>query len=192
MIKNINTELLKAALVCAGNTENRYHLEGLFIEPHKDGGLTYTSTNGHILCSAYDKEAEHRLKSPICIKIKPSLLNLIQDDTVSIDVKKNHIIGSQLGIKVKTIEPEGYPNYRKAVSKVKKEGSCDTYNQKYIRNFMSVPGIFGLKNPSILIKSCKTGTPAIVRFAGIDDWFGVIMPTISGCEDVVPEWFEGQ
>lgn len=46
-----------AALQFASTEETRYYLNGVFIEPHKDGGVVMVATDGHCLAAVRDKSA---------------------------------------------------------------------------------------------------------------------------------------
>lgn len=42
-----NANLFRLAFTCSSNEETRYYLKGVFVEPHAQGGVTLTATDGH-------------------------------------------------------------------------------------------------------------------------------------------------
>lgn len=49
-----NANLFRIAFMCASNEETRYYLNGVFVEPHAQGGVTLTATDGHRLICIRD------------------------------------------------------------------------------------------------------------------------------------------
>lgn len=46
-----NANLFRLAFTCTSNEETRYYLRGVFVEPHPQGGVTLSATDGHrMLC----------------------------------------------------------------------------------------------------------------------------------------------
>lgn len=50
-----NANLFRLAFTCASNEETRYYLKGVFVEPHAQGGVTLTATDGHRLVVIRDE-----------------------------------------------------------------------------------------------------------------------------------------
>jgi hypothetical protein len=47
--------LMQALLNIMSTEETRYYLRGVLIEPHKDGGIVLTATDGHVLVTMHDQ-----------------------------------------------------------------------------------------------------------------------------------------
>lgn len=50
-----NANLFRLAFSCASNEETYYYLRGVFVEPHAQGGVTLTATDGHRLICIRDE-----------------------------------------------------------------------------------------------------------------------------------------
>lgn len=53
----VNADLFRRAMCCISKEPTRYYLNGVHIEPHKDGGALLVSTDGHRLIVIRDKDA---------------------------------------------------------------------------------------------------------------------------------------
>jgi hypothetical protein len=62
---------LLAMLPAVSTEKTRYYLNGIYIDPHKDGGAVMTATDGHKLVSIYDPNA-------ICVG-KPQIWSISQN-----------------------------------------------------------------------------------------------------------------
>lgn len=50
-----NANLFRIAFSCASGEETRYYLKGVYVEPHAQGGVTLTATDGHRLLCVRDE-----------------------------------------------------------------------------------------------------------------------------------------
>lgn len=50
-----NANLFRLAFSCASGEETRYYLRGVYVEPHAEGGVTLTATDGHRLICIRDE-----------------------------------------------------------------------------------------------------------------------------------------
>ncbi|WP_035670082.1 hypothetical protein [Bradyrhizobium liaoningense] len=53
-----NANLFRLAFSCASNEETRYYLKGVYVEPHAQGGVTLTATDGHRLICIRDENGQ--------------------------------------------------------------------------------------------------------------------------------------
>jgi hypothetical protein len=51
-----SADLFRIAFTCTSNEETRYYLRGVFVEPHPQGGVTLTATDGHRLVCIRDEK----------------------------------------------------------------------------------------------------------------------------------------
>jgi hypothetical protein len=50
----VRPHVMLAAMVAMSTEETRYYLNGIFIQPHEDGGIVLTATDGHLLVTIRD------------------------------------------------------------------------------------------------------------------------------------------
>ncbi len=53
-----DANLFRIAYAATSGEQTRYYLNGVFVEPHKSGGVTLTATDGHMLFSVHDPKGE--------------------------------------------------------------------------------------------------------------------------------------
>lgn len=67
-----SANLFRIAYACVSIEETRYYLNGVFVEPHAQGGVTLTTTDGHRMLVVRD-ESGHADESAI-IRLSPAAL----------------------------------------------------------------------------------------------------------------------
>lgn len=62
-----NANLFRLAFTCASNEETRYYLKGVYVEPHPQGGVTLTATDGHRMVVIRDVDGKADESAIICL-----------------------------------------------------------------------------------------------------------------------------
>jgi hypothetical protein len=190
------TELYKAALVAASDEETRFYLCGVFIEPHWSGtGVTLTATNGHVLVHIHDE-------------------NGTADESAIVKLDKWILTRDKYDHRHSWKEDNGYTVVNAGESRV--DGTFADYHRVIPRPDMAKPAnaffdcrylgdlgkvgvaIHRWNNRDIHSKvavpmrviSDDMNSPALVKWDGVGNAFGVLMPMRGSDEAFVPAWFE--
>jgi len=89
----VNADLFRRAMCCISKEPTRYYLNGVHIEPHKDGGALLVSTDGHRLIVIYDKDAIIEGGSAI-IKLDPAMFKAKSSLPKALVGARRHVVVS--------------------------------------------------------------------------------------------------
>jgi hypothetical protein len=188
--------------------ETRYYLNGVYVEPHADGGVTMTATDGHRLLCIYDKEGY--IEKPTIIRLKKHALAACKPGKG--EAREIHLTGNSVVVKIvrgadESRVEEGvsisedciidgvYPNYRHVVTEaIKRKDSADhkfpSLNSKYLVEFSIIGSRLakagGVDIGLIKILSAGQREPVRVLFGGFEDAFGILMPTRGSDKEDLP------
>lgn len=125
----INANLFRIAYSCVSKEETRYYLNGVFVEPHPQGGVTMTATDGHKLIHIHDESgfadesAIIRLDTKLC-KAKRGMARVVTVETGSneatvseafenhVDDRKAH---RKVALAVDARIDGSFPDYRRVI-----------------------------------------------------------------------------
>lgn len=184
---NVSALLFRAAAECQSTEETRYYLNGVYIQPHPNGGALLVATDGHRLFVAHDvggtcdKAAIVAIDKAVFTK---KTLQFENNEAPRISVNDDGIasVGTYRSVKSAVIDGV-FPDYRAALKPIlamakKKQFAPASFNQIYLAAFGKIGSMLleGYKGTSICVSSFTASDPALVRFNGINHAFGVLMP----------------
>lgn len=197
MTIRVDARLFRFAGHCVSKEETRYYLQGVYIEPHPEKGALMVSTDGHRMVVAYDPDGDCD-ETAIVMLPKPAL-DLAKDHSKGakdvlelpaweIDVKGKSASLVRDGNTIATYEDiliDGeFPNWRGVlpVAPASVPVGLAGFNPVYLAGFGKLGDEIGKaidRSPSIRLFSAGGAPeePALIRWDGIDDVFGILMPT---------------
>ena len=201
---SLNTHLLHVAGLFISSEQTRYYLGGVYIEPHKSGGVTMTATDGHKLIHIHDPDGA--CDRPILIKALPTgrqlkpgkrMLRRIATGAVETrgrftlnlhdidDAEQAHLIGSLL-----CEDPTSggsFPEYRRVIPAMSKPGLSGQFNPALIAAVATAASALGVT--CLAFRQKDRNSPAIAPLG--PRAFAVLMPRYEqGDEELaLPSWF---
>jgi len=190
---NVNADLFRAAHTIVSRNETRYYLKGVCIQPAKAGmpGVTLTATDGHRLISVYDREGS--ADGDYIVGLTPAQLRDLKSGrgethprriisttpdaplTVARNDDEAHVYALLLDWQIKDAT---FPDWRRVLpSKLGAPTVLQAFNLAYLASFDEAARIItGQRAVGSSIYSPDNGSPAVIRFDGVDHAVGVVMP----------------
>lgn len=199
----VDTNLVKAAqLFTADKDEVRDYLRGFCVEPHPNGGVTVTGSNGHMLFVAYDPLG-YTNKEQTTILVDGKLLQkdtklVYNDENNELSVEMGQVLLRRLIPVVEFTVYDFYPAWRRVVPKI--TGDYQSYglphlNSKYLAILEKVPAVLGaskkkMGNFTVRLTSTGKNSAVVARFGFSPNVFAIIVSI--KCDDDLnkyPYWF---
>lgn len=204
-----------AALQFISQEPTRYYLNGVFIEPHKDGGVTMTATNGHILASVRDTKALIEGKQGwICPIPKHPFLTMLRQrnaghlhfvgdsvyltdsmlaycDVVDPEFDPSYILPRHMAVGYSRAIDGTYPNWRDLLPRKGRSKASDfALNGKLIEPFTKAIKIINPASaPELNFFTPESDSvPIVVRSGSAPDFFGLQMPMRKTECSRLPAW----
>lgn len=212
----ISAKLFNAAWQFISTEETRYYLNGVYIEPHPDGGVTMIATDGICLVALRDIDAHiEGTESWICglpkqpfapvLKRKNSGAlhfvdqsayvtdSIIGNDAFNASFDPTKISREHLAIGFAPAIDGTFPDWRKVIPTTF-DGQTErtTLNGKILERFTKA--LAPLKDdkgfvPLNIITPPSEGVPVIIHSETIREFFGIAMPIRSTRDDgALPDW----
>lgn len=185
----VNAHLFAIVASFASTEQTRPHIGGVLIEPHRTEGVILVATDGHRMLVAHDVDGF--VDEPLNIQLSKQLLKACSGTKA--DRNKNGVnklviegqlasvvdpYGNTQGSQRDAVTDYQFPDWRR-VSGVNTVGECaytGFYNTKYITTFSAVPKLLSGRDTAMTIRAVDVLTPAVVRWDGIANVFGILMP----------------
>lgn len=71
---SVDANLFRIAAFSVSTDETRYHLQGVYIEPHPVKGVILTATSGHTLTTVHDESGTMGGSDPVIVKLPSKVL----------------------------------------------------------------------------------------------------------------------
>lgn len=215
----VNANLFRLAYTCVSKEETRYYLNGVFVQPHPVKGAFLVSTDGHRLLCIYDKDAIAPRAE--IIQLDATALKVCKPGKGEVR-REIHIVDSRAEIGPvihdhykgkacekftptvlvqKCIVDGTFPDWQRVIgSRCVEKPALASYNGRYVADFAKLgvelrahdnQGYRGSES-AMRVASAETGSPALVRWPGIDFAFGVIMPVRCDLEHRVPDFLDAR
>jgi hypothetical protein len=203
-----NTHLFHVASLFTSTEQARYYLGGVYIEPHKSGGVTMTATDGHMLIHLHDPDGA--CDKPVILtawasrhgrQLRPGkrMLRRIATGTVETRGKftlnlhdieagvsctdQAHLAGSLL---CETVDGS-FPEYRRVIPAMSKLGLSGQFKPALIASVAAAAKELGVTD--LIFRQKDKNSPAIALLG--PRAFAVLMPRYEqGDEELaLPSWF---
>lgn len=193
----INAKALLATFPCVSTESTRYYLNGVSIERSEHGGIVAVSTNGHTMSVYHDPNGSMGdLEDKLILNLNKTHAKLLKQDkawkdldlilsidtyakTISNISRDDHEPRMMCGFD--GVIDGTFPDWKRVVPDLSKgfAGNClDCFNADYLKSFADLGKVFGGKAMDLAIN--EHGRPSLVRFANVENWFGVLMPMRDG------------
>ena len=199
-------ELVAAAALMKSTEETRYYLNGVFIQPAKDGGVHVVATDGHLLSVGYDAEGEltgvpeQDNGGGVILNLEPREFAMfaagkckraeIEGEELRLYRQHKRLSEGQLAKRIFADFVDGtYPDWRRVVPETPEKAALAGFNIHYLAKYSRVAKCLGKNVRSVVVKGDSESSPHIVQFPDIDHWFGVIMPVRTLLDRGAPKWF---
>lgn len=182
---DVDAILFRAASEVQSNEETRYYLNGVYIHPHPETGVVLVATDGHRLICCHDVTG--KCDKAAIIRVEPKALATIkkadgETPRLTVDAEGHAIVGTYRSIKSSIIDGT-FPAYDRVLLPVLKNVIANTvgpsfFKADYMAHFGKISKIIDPSNTygTLQLFTYGESDPAIVRFGGIDNVFGIIMP----------------
>lgn len=193
----VDAILFRAVSECRSYEETRWYLNGVYVQPHPDGGALLVATDGHRLLCAYDRAA--KVKQPRIVHVEPKAIDAkalvaiskaMPGERAKLTVDDAGILTLGTYRSLRTSFVDGtFPNWLAVVRPIL-EGAASgklavaAFNHRYLTSFGRIREILKGKDDAGAMKviAFDEGGPALVLFPSLDDVFGIIMPMRAGLE----------
>lgn len=197
-----NTHLFHVASLFASTEQARYYLGGVYIEPHKTGGVTMTATDGHKLIHLHDPDGA--CDKPLILKALPvgrqlrpgkRMLRRVATGTVpprGTFTLNLHDIGEAPdavlagSLLCETVDGS-FPEYRRVIPAMSKPGLSGQFKPALIASVAAAATALGVTD--LIFRQKDRNSPAIALLG--PRAFAVLMPRYEqGDEELaLPSWF---
>ena len=204
MQTHLDANLVRIAYAFASTEETRYYLNGVNVEPAPNGdGAVITATDGHRLFSAIDRSAMIDPDAkPFVLQVPKDALKLCRPKKDARRIIVNHAtltatihaVDSDIVGDVQQTKPVSapfdciidgtFPDWRRVMPGQLDATASTSFEGKYLASFAAAGDELakhefnGANITTTQILSASTNAPAWIRWSGIDDAFGVLIPRI--------------
>jgi hypothetical protein len=176
------------------NDENRYLLNGFYVQRHNAGGAVIVGTDGRSMGVFHDQFGECRI--PAIVRLSKTTLSacaegcslVLTGDRASVYQMWNKDTGEGILVAAQdqaVIEGD-FPDWRALVPPIAAETQPATFAFTELKKFEKVRE-FGSKIAALRVFATGPNKPAVVRTAR-DDFVGVIMSLAGMEENGMPQW----
>jgi hypothetical protein len=202
-----NANLFRIACACTSHEESRYYLRGVFVEPHAQGGVTLTATDGHRLISIRDEAGNADECAIITLgnaikqckeKRFARTVEIASGATEAVIYEETE---DRAGVATATDVRVGgtYPDYRRAVPEAFTDKGAPAFDGSYLQSFAKIAEELavhvGSPRSSSLRLACAANPPAVlVQFPRSEFAFGILMPLTTPTPPTLatPAWFRAE
>jgi hypothetical protein len=192
---DVNAILFHAANICRSTEDIRYYLNGVYVQPHPNGGVLLVATDGHRLVCIHDEtgscsEASIVLVDPrgfAGVKVdrkKPEIPRL------KLDAEGHVVVGTYRSIDSAIIDG-AFPDYTRVLSPIVAALKLGTYapasfNHEYLVSFGRISALICDGKRAIRLIATDESSPALILFEGAPHAFGVLMPMRTSLQNGIP------
>ena len=183
----ISAGLLGFAAELSSQEGTRYYLNGVYVEPCAEGGVTATATDGHRLISIRDPDGH--IDRPLILRAaKPFLAECRRYPTTPVIARELSVRfiaeripqkrGQRAGYGIVETIDGTFPNWRALVpQKMPDESVVTPIRARYLSAFAGLAGADRHSGAIMVVSGTKDG-PSFVFPAskGVFDWVGIVMP----------------
>ena len=199
--------------------KSRPYLGGVYIEPHKDGGVMMTATDGHTLASVRDDLAIFNGKTGWICPVPKQILTMLKrkdaghlhfvgnsiyltDDMLGyVDVREpdfdpTHIIPRHMAAGFCAAIDGHFPDWKRVIPRNARAKATDyAMNGKLIARFTKAitainPACAPAPALHIFTPPPPEGQPIVIRSGAAKDFFGVVMPMRDDPVTRLPDWIK--
>jgi hypothetical protein len=199
-IFKFNADLFRAAAACISTQETRYYLCGVHIEPHPDGGVFLVATDGHLMAVFHDPDGYAEKSGILTCDYKAKALKTTKADYAPrvVNVMKDTLAGEiTAGNSDQTVDrlqfqlvDGSFPDWRRIVPtgdlKPKEGPRC--FDLKLLKIIADSAKLAGATSLAVTFHQKDVTGPAILRFAGLENGFHILMPVRAMEGDARPDW----
>jgi len=216
-IFRLNAGLFYAAHMFVSDEYTRYYLQGVYVEPHPEQGVTLTATDGKMLVSVYDRDgfaarpAILTLDRPGLARIKPCRGRNGNGGDILVVRAAEHLPTWSLAAEIRDKDSDikslmlmreidgTFPDYRRAVPTYapdrKSPGGigCYPYQLHALADagaLMAIAVDTVRPEPAIGITlGDSAASPMMITFGPAHTAFAIVMPVNVDCRTTTPHWF---
>lgn len=203
---SVNADLFRSVYIAVSTEETRYYLQGVFIEPMPNGGVTMAATDGHRLLVCFDPSgaaaraaiirlSKDALKACKPVKGDTRRLGVAFDAETATVWARKHEEAPELPVAISPgAEIDGtFPQWRRVVPAIDGPGGQPGFfNSRYLAEMGNAGEGFasaaGRGRPPMTLYQAAEGDPALIRWASVEDAFGVLMPVRAAPATIRPAW----
>lgn len=181
---SINANLFRVASSFISSEETRYYLRGVFVEPHQSGvGVYLIATDGHRMFVSHDETGSCEGSAIVSLdKAALSACKANRNDNVDrvISIADGNAtillddapVAAAFGV----IVDGTFPDWRRIAAPNLETQSPATFCGRYVSDFAkAAQELTGQKDAGLRIVDVADG-PCLVRFDGVENAYGVLMP----------------
>jgi hypothetical protein len=214
---SVSAKHFYAAWQFVSTEPTRYYLNGVYIEPHKDGGVLLIATDGHSMAVIRDASARFEgekgwictlPKQPFEAKMKRRdagylhfvgntaylTESILGPDAIDENYDPTNITVYHTAIAFAAPIDGTFPDWRRVIPK-EEAGTAESYdiNGKYLARFNKAFSVLREDNgsqPVKLFTPAGADNPVIIRCSDASDFFGVQMPMRGNDCPAYPYWLD--
>lgn len=214
-----NASLFRAAAYAQSTEETRFYLHGVFVEPAPRGGVLLTATDGNMLVNVWDangscsdpgivalppallKECKAKRGETRFIRMAngvASVHNVKSYDTTRPYDEAISEFGQCLAVAPSSCMVDGtFPDWRRVIPRTINKPMHECFDAQLLATFVDVAaalanaaGKFEREHKPVISVIGNAGSPALVRFAGVANAFGVVMPFRETLVSTLPDYLQ--
>lgn len=195
----VKADLFSAAARFTSTEETRYYLNGIHIEPHKQGGATLTAADGHRLFCGYDPAATGVPDSGVIVKPpRPNMLakwfkaGYVRLTSNTATLHATHADDPAIDVGPATLIEGVFPSWRSLIPR-HPSGTLPPdrfFHPRHLMDFQEIgERLQGSQKSNLAFSLEYNGVnPAIVHFTNRNDCFGILMPIRYNTETSKIHW----
>lgn len=217
----IDGNLFRVVAGFVSTEKGRYYLQGVHVEPHPVSGAILVATDGHRMICAHDpsgftphpvivqlnaaalkqcKPGRGSHGTRVVIPLQSSALETLKANPTATVYEcapdgKTALTDDPLTVSPRCLIDGTFPDWRRIVPAFTAADArgADWFNGRYLGDFGRVPReLFG-EREAMTIASREVGAPALIRWSGIANVFGLIRPMRGdSVPGDLPEWFHAR
>lgn len=211
---SVDATLFRLVSTVVGRSETRFYLRYVCIDPHPTQGVYLVATDGHRMLVAHDPEgecSERVLCRPTKGLRRACDAHRFETRRVSIDSEADTATVTRQQVDTGTVKPVAtfngvvdaadvalFPKWQGVVPVIDPDDPAVSaaYNCGYVVDFAAIgqqmldERRISTRGAGYLAITPRGGGPALIRWSGFDDIFGILMPAGDLPIAELPKWFE--
>ncbi len=186
-------ELVRVAALFQMRDETRYALCGVHYERAPQGGILIVSTDGVRLSVGYDPEGSIEGDESATIDLPKPFLAQLKPDSGTLILTTDHarLAGDKPALSESTWIDPPFPDWRRVIPEDFGNTCAGGFGAPYLAAYAQAGKFMGQRIPDVRIVGLDAVAPHLVRIAGIDSWFGILMP-VEQAMATIPSWFNAK
>ncbi len=192
MFIKFTASLYRAVSQVKSTEKTRYYLNGVYVQPHVDGGVLLVATDAHRMMVAHDASGTCKVAKIVALPKEAMTTPIVRNNEfVEVDADGVATIGVFRSTKTTFIDGT-FPDWSRVLTPIlngakKPSYALAAFNGNYVASFGKIAELLGTdKSSSIQVVSFSDHNPALILFPRSPEAFGILMPMRATLNNAMP------